>query len=126
MPGFRLLELLNREGAQVVVRVAEKSGVRRQAGGVIARLERRNWVRRAMVELPHLETHEAIFRKAEKTELAGAAGGGGSGLTALREEIHEGCPAQRHSKMVKSLLPGARRRASRHCGAGFAGNAQQE
>lgn len=67
MPGLRLIERLNREGAQRLVDVAERGGVKRQTmDGVIARLERRNWVRRAIVTLPPMEFRRSHLPKARE------------------------------------------------------------
>jgi DNA-binding MarR family transcriptional regulator len=104
MPGFRLLELLNREGAQRVVDVAEKSGVRRQTmDGVIARLEGRNWVRRAMVTLPPVEFKRSHLSKGKQDGTRSGRRTQVVGLTALGKRFMKDV-LPRHSKMVKSLL----------------------
>jgi DNA-binding MarR family transcriptional regulator len=104
MPGFRLLELLNREGAQRVVDVAERGGVRRQAvDGVIVRLERRNWVRRAMVTLPPVDLRRSHLSKDRENGTRSGRRVQVVGLTALGKRFMKDV-LPRHSKMVKSLL----------------------
>jgi DNA-binding MarR family transcriptional regulator len=104
MPGFRLMELLNREGAQRVVDVAEKSGVRRQAtDGVITRLERRNWVRRAIVALPPVEFKRSHLSKGRENRTRSGRRFQVVGLSALGKRFMKDV-LPRHSKMVKSLL----------------------
>ncbi|HEX4074297.1 MAG TPA: MarR family transcriptional regulator, partial [Candidatus Acidoferrales bacterium] len=102
MPGFRLMELLDREGAQTVVGVAERGGVRRQAvDGVIGRLEKRNWVRRAIVVLPALEFRQSHLSKARYEGTRQGRRVQVVGLTRLGKKfIKEVMP--RHSKMAKS------------------------
>jgi len=104
MPGFRLMELLNREGAQKVVTLAERAGVRRQATDqAIKRLERRHWVRRAIVALPAVGFQESHLPKAKEGEARNGRRVQVIGLTKLGKKFMKDV-LPRHSKMVKSLL----------------------
>jgi DNA-binding MarR family transcriptional regulator len=104
MPGFRLMELVNREGAQKIVDVADKSGVTRQAtDDLIARLESRNWVRRAVVRLPPVEFKQSHLSKGREDGTRVGRRVQVVGLTALGKKFMKDV-LPRHSKLVKSLL----------------------
>ncbi|HUA01775.1 MAG TPA: MarR family transcriptional regulator [Candidatus Aquilonibacter sp.] len=104
MPGFRLLELLNREGAQRRKDLPERFGVRRQAmDDVIERLEKRNWVGRAIVTLPPVEFERSHLAKSRRDEARAGRPMHAVALTKLGKKfIKDVLPT--HSKMVKSLL----------------------
>jgi len=104
MPGFRLMELVNREGAQKIVDLADKSGVTRQAtDDLIARLERRNWVRRAVVRLPPVEFKRSHLSKGREDGTRVGRRVQVVGLTALGKRFMKDV-LPRHSKLVKALL----------------------
>lgn len=104
MPGFRLLELLNREGAQRLADLPDRFGVRRQAlDDVIERLETRNWVRRAIATLPPVDLERSHLAKSRWHEARPGLQMHAIALTKLGKKfIRDVLPG--HSKMVKSLL----------------------
>jgi hypothetical protein len=64
MQGFRLLEMLYREGPVTVPDAAEKRGCKRQnMDAIVARLEERGWVERAVVRRPAAEIPEGHLPK---------------------------------------------------------------
>jgi DNA-binding MarR family transcriptional regulator len=104
MGEFRLLDLLNREGAQFVPDAARRRRTNLQNMKVmIKRLEGRGWVRRMIVALPPVpfeEMHRPKCKRGEKREgkRVSVVGLTASGKKFIREVL------PRHSKLVKSLL----------------------
>jgi len=67
--GFRLLVMLDEEGALPITDVSKRRGVGPEATrDVIARLEKRGWVRRGLVKLPPVEFERAHLPKSRKEE----------------------------------------------------------
>ena len=65
--GFRLLEMLHREGALPIAHITKRRGRRRESTlEVIGRLEKRGWVRRAIVKLPPVSFERAHLPKSKK------------------------------------------------------------
>ena len=64
MPGFRLLEMLYREGAVIVADAAKRRWCSRQnLGFIIARLVERGLVRQMIVRIPPAAIKRAAFQK---------------------------------------------------------------
>ena len=104
MGEFRLLELLDREGALTLPDAANRRKARKQnVRGMVRRLEGRGWVGRRIVMLPPVpfeQTHWAKSRRREKREGRKVSV---VGLTAAGKKfIRDVLP--RHSKLVKSLF----------------------
>jgi DNA-binding MarR family transcriptional regulator len=101
---FRVLELLNREGALTVPDVTSRRNAKKQNMKVmIQHLEGRGWVRRVIITLPPVsleESHRAKSRRGERREgkRRGVVGLTKSGKKFFREVL------PRHSKLVKSLF----------------------
>ena len=104
MEGFRMLALLYREGALPIADLARRRGCSRQnMDTLLARLEARRWVGRAIVTLPPSEIPEnrlPIHRRGrERKGLRVAV----AGLTKPGKRfIGEVLPS--HSKVVKALM----------------------
>jgi len=104
MGGFRLLELLYREGALSMPMIAGRRGCRRQSlDAIIAQLEERGWVRQIIVALPPAEIKESHLPKAMRGKPREGRRVGVVGLTPLGKKFI-GNVLPRHSKLVKSLL----------------------
>jgi DNA-binding MarR family transcriptional regulator len=104
MEGFRLLVLLYREGALPIPELARRRGCSRQnMDMLVARLEARRWVGRAIASLPPAEIAEnrlPIHRRGKERKGLRVAV---AGLTKLGKRfIGEVLPS--HSKMVKALM----------------------
>ncbi|MFY9690347.1 MAG: hypothetical protein WAJ86_10455 [Candidatus Acidiferrales bacterium] len=104
MEGFRLLTVLYQEGALPITEVARRRECSRQnLDTLIARLEARRWVGRAMVSLPPAEIPESRLpiarrggqRKGQKIAVVGLTKPG-------KRFIGEVLPS--HSKVVKALM----------------------
>jgi DNA-binding MarR family transcriptional regulator len=103
MGGFRLLELLYREGALTVTMAAEKRGCRRQNIDVlVAQLEERGWVRRMIVTLPPVEFEESHLPKAERGKRREGRRVAVLGLSRLGKKFI-GNLLPKHGKLVKAL-----------------------
>jgi DNA-binding MarR family transcriptional regulator len=104
MGGFRLLELLYREGPLTMPMIAERRGCRRQSlDAIIAQLEERGWVRRTMVTYPPAEIEKSRLPKSRRRKRREGRRVGVVGLTRLGKKFI-GNVLPRHSKLVKSLL----------------------
>jgi len=104
--GFRLLEMLDREGALPLADVVRRRGRDREATyDVIARLERHGWVRRAFVKLPPVEFKLAHLPRAMKDEPREGRRMTVVGLTAPGKKFI-GEVLTRYSKVVKSIMGG--------------------
>jgi DNA-binding MarR family transcriptional regulator len=104
MEGFRVLIVLYQEGARPITEVARRRGCSLQnMHRVVARLEARRWVGRAIVSLPPAEIPESRLpiarrggqRKGQKVAVVGLTKPG-------KRFIGEVLPS--HSKMVKALM----------------------
>ncbi len=104
MGGFRLLELLYREGPLTMPMIAERRGCRRQSpDAIIARLEGRGWVRRIIVALPPAEIEESHLPKAMRGKPREGPRVSVVGLTPLGKKFI-GNLLPRHSKLAKALM----------------------
>jgi DNA-binding MarR family transcriptional regulator len=104
MEGFRLLAVLYREGALPIAEVARRRGCSIQnMHAVVARLEARRWVGRAIVSLPPAEIAE---NRLPVTRRGGQRAGRKIAVVGLtkpgKKFIGEVLPS--HSKMVKALM----------------------
>jgi DNA-binding MarR family transcriptional regulator len=101
--GFRVLEMLYREGARTVPDVGRRTGHKRQNMHIILqRLEEPGWVRRMEVRLPAVEFERSHLPKAKKEEQEGRLVHV-VGLTA-RGKRFIGNVLPRHTKVVKALM----------------------
>jgi DNA-binding MarR family transcriptional regulator len=104
MEGFRLLTVLYREGALPIAEVARRRGCSIQnMHAVIARLQARRWVGRAIVSLPPAEIAEnrlPVARRGRQRK------GRTIAVVALTKPGKRfiGQVLPRHSKMVKALM----------------------
>ena len=116
MGGFRLLEMVYREGPVSIVAAAEKRGCQRQNMDVIiARLVERGWVRRTVSTRPPADGRERRPAKAQRGQSSSAGGSGPAGklgggqrvgvvsLTPLGKKFI-GNVLPRHAKVVKALM----------------------
>ena len=104
MGGFRLLEMLYREGPMSVPAAAEKRGCKRQNMDVIVgRLEERGWVRREVSRLPPSEIKESRLPKAQRGQKREGRRVGIVGLTPLGRKFI-GIVFPKHAKVVKALM----------------------
>ncbi len=101
---FRLLELLNREGAQFATELAKKQNKSRQwTDELVGRLEKRGWMARRVVTLPPVEferMHRPASMRDEPREgrRATVVGLTKSGKKFFRNVL------PRHSKLVKAFM----------------------
>jgi DNA-binding MarR family transcriptional regulator len=101
--GFRVLEMLYREGALTVPDVGRRTGHKRQNMHIILqRLEEPGWVRRMEVRLPAVEFERSHLPKAKKDEQEGWLVHV-VGLTAGGKKFI-GNVLPRHAKVVKALM----------------------
>jgi DNA-binding MarR family transcriptional regulator len=101
--GFRVLEMLYREGALTVPDVGRRTAHKRQNMHIILRrLEEPGWVRLAEVRLPAVEFERSHLPKAKKEEQEGRLVHV-VGLTA-RGKKFIGNVLPRHAKVVKALM----------------------
>jgi len=104
MGGFRVLELLYREGPLAMSYAAEKRLCNRQNLDVIVkRLEERGWVERALVKLPPAEIKPSHLPKATRGKKREGRRIGYMRLTAQGEKF-VGWVLPKHAKVVKSLM----------------------
>jgi len=104
MAGFRLLELLDREGALPIAEAARKRMTQRpNLDLVIDRLEAEGWVRRGMVRLPPVEMRESRLPKSKRGRERRGRRMLVVGLTATGKKF-TGNVLRSHSKMVKALM----------------------
>jgi DNA-binding MarR family transcriptional regulator len=104
MGGFRLLEMLYREGPVSVPAVAERRGCRRQnLDVIIARLEEHGWVRRTMVTYPPAAIKASRLPKAMRGRPRHGRRVGHVALTPLGKKFL-GAVLPRHAKVVKALM----------------------
>ncbi len=101
--GFRVLEMLYREGALTVPDVGRRTGHKRQNMLVILRrLEEPGWVRQVEVRLPAVEFERAHLSKAKREDHEGrmvhAVGLTGRGKKFIGNVL------PRHAKVVKALM----------------------
>jgi DNA-binding MarR family transcriptional regulator len=104
MRGFRLLIILQREGARPITELARRHGCSRQnMDTILAPLEVRRWVGRMIVSLPPAEIPEGRLPIARRGRQRNGQKIAVVGLTKLGKKfIGEVLP--RHSKMVKALM----------------------
>ncbi len=101
--GFRVLEMLYREGALTVPDVGRRTGHKRQNMQVILRrLEEPGWVGRTEVRLPAVEFERGHLPKAKREDHEGRMVHA-VGLTA-RGKKFIGNVLPRHAKVVKALM----------------------
>jgi len=104
MGGFRLLELLYREGALTVTMAADKRGCKRQnIDAIVAQLEERRWVGRMIATLPPVEFKESHLPKSERGKPREGRRVAVVGLTRLGKKVI-GNVFPRHAKLVKALM----------------------
>lgn len=104
--GFRLLEMLDREGALPISDVARRRGKDRDSTQeVIERLEKRGWVGRAIVKLPPVEFRRAHLPKSRKNEPRDGRRITVVGLTASGKKFIGGV-LTRYSKIMKRIMGG--------------------
>jgi len=104
--GFRLLEMLDREGALPLADVVRRRGRDREATcDVIARLAKFGWVRRIFVKLPPVEFKLAHLPRAKKDQPRVGRRMSVLGLTAPGKKFI-GEVLTRYSKVVKSIMRG--------------------
>jgi len=104
MGDFRLLELLHREGTQFVPDIARKRGLHRQAvDATIARLTKRGFVRRVILNLPPVDPDRAHLPASKRDERRKGVRTSAVGLTKTGKKfISDVLP--HHTKTVKALL----------------------
>ncbi len=104
MGDFRLLELLHREGALFVPDIARKRGLHRQAVDVtIARLSKRGFVLRKIINLPPVEPDRAHLPASKRDERREGIRTSAVGLTKSGKKfISDVLP--NHTKTVKALM----------------------
>jgi DNA-binding MarR family transcriptional regulator len=104
MAGFRLLELLYREGALPIADAARKRMYQRpNLDIIIDRLEERGWVRRAEVTLPPVEMRASRLPKSKRGQKRTGRRILVIGLTPLGKKFI-GNVLPSHSKLVKALM----------------------
>jgi MarR family 2-MHQ and catechol resistance regulon transcriptional repressor len=104
MGGFRLLEMLYREGPTSVVAAAEKRGCQRQnLDVIITRLEERGWVRRTVTTRPPVEIKKSHLPRAKRGRKREGRRVGIVSLTP-RGEKFVGQVFPKHAKVVKALM----------------------
>jgi DNA-binding MarR family transcriptional regulator len=104
MQGFRLLEMLYREGPVTVPDAAEKRGCKRQnMDAIVARLEQRGWVERAVVRRPPAEIAEGHLPKAMRGKQREGSRVAMVRLTKLGTKFM-GTVFPRHAKTVKAWM----------------------
>lgn len=104
MRGFRLLLILDREGARPVTELAQRQGCSRQnMDTILAPLEKRRWVGRMMVTLEAAPIRESRLPIARRGKRRNGPKIAVVGLTKFGKRfIGEVLPS--HSKMVKALM----------------------
>jgi DNA-binding MarR family transcriptional regulator len=106
LEGFRLLEMLDREGALTIADLTKRRGRDWDSTyDVIARLEKHGWVRRATVRLPPVEFERAHLPKSKKNEPREGRRIAVVGLTASGKEFIGGV-LTRYSKVVSAIMRG--------------------
>ena len=104
MAGFRVLELLHREGALPIADAARKRMTQRQnLDIVIDRLEQEGWVRRGMVRLPPVKMRESKLPKSKRGRGRRGRRMLVVGLTAAGKKFTRDV-LRSHSKLVKALM----------------------
>ena len=104
MQEFRVLEMLNREGALTAAQIGARMGRERQNVDVItARLQDRGWVRRVIETLPPVQLEDAHVAKAEQDAKRYGRRVSVVGLTAWGKRFI-GTVVPRHAKVVKALM----------------------
>jgi len=104
--GFRLLELLDREGALPLADIVRRRGRNREATyDVIARLAKHGWVLRIFARLPPVEFKRAHLPKAKKDEPRRGRRFSVLGLTAPGKKFI-GEVRKRYSTVMKSIMRG--------------------
>lgn len=104
MGGFRVLELLHREGAQPIADAARKRmSARQNLDLVIDKLEAEGWVRRGMVRLPPVEMRASRLPKSKRGRERRGRRMLVIGLTREGKKF-AGEVMRRQSKMVKALM----------------------
>jgi DNA-binding MarR family transcriptional regulator len=106
LEGFRLLEMLDREGALTIADVTKRRGRDWDStNDVIVRLEKRGWVRRATAKVPPVEFDRAHLPKSRKNEPREGRRIAVVGLTASGKKFIGGV-LTRYSKVVKAIMRG--------------------
>jgi hypothetical protein len=104
MQEFRVLEMLNREGALTAPQIGARMGRERQNVDVItARLQDRGWVRRVIETLPPVPLEDAHLAKAKQDAKRYGPRVSVVGLTAWGKRFI-GSVVPRHAKVVKALM----------------------
>ncbi len=106
--GFRLLEMLHREGALPIAHITKRRGRRRESTlEVIGRLEKRGWVRRAIVKLPAVSFERAHLPKSKKDVPREGQKIAVAGLTAFGKRLIVDV-LMNYSKVFESIMRGDR------------------
>jgi MarR family transcriptional regulator, 2-MHQ and catechol-resistance regulon repressor len=106
LEGFRLLEMLDREGALPFADVVRRRAKDRESTkDVIARMEKHGWVRRAIVKLPPVEFKQAHLPKSRRDEPREGRRIAVVGLTGSGKRFIGGV-LTRYSKIVKAIMQG--------------------
>jgi DNA-binding Lrp family transcriptional regulator len=104
--GFRLLEMLDREGALPITQITKRRGTDRSSTReVIARLEKRGWVRRGLVKLPPIEFERTHLAKSKKDDPREGKKIEVAGLTAPGKKFIGGV-VRNYSKVFAAILRG--------------------
>ena len=110
MGGFRLLEMLYRDGPVSVPVAAERRGCKRQNMDVIVtRLEERGWVRRTVVTHSPAEIKESHLPKVKRGKPREGRRVGMVSLTPLGKKFI-GNVLTKHAKVIKALMRALGRR----------------
>ncbi len=104
--GFRLLEMLHRDGALPIAHITKRRGRRRESTlEVIGRLEKRGWARRAIVKLPPVSFERAHLPKSKKDVPREGQKIAVAGLTASGKRLI-GDVLMNYSKVFESIMRG--------------------
>jgi DNA-binding MarR family transcriptional regulator len=104
--GFRLLEMLDREGALPVADITQRRGRDPESThDVIKRLESRGWVKRVVVKLPPVEFRRAHWPKSRKDDLREGRRMAVVGLTATGKKFI-GDVLTRYAGVMREIMRG--------------------
>ena len=104
--GFRLLEMLHREGALPIAQIAKRRGTHPSSTReVIERLAKRGWVRQALVKLPPIEWERTHLAKSKKNDSREGLQIAVVGVTGAGKKFIEGV-LKRYSKIFQSIMGG--------------------
>lgn len=104
MQGFRLLEMMYREGSVHLMQAAKRLGCSRaNMEPLLARLEARGWVRREIVRLPPADIPETRLKKMQRGRKRKGARSAVARLTPLGKKLM-GVVLPKHAKAVKAFM----------------------